>query len=123
MTDVRLSVSVDADQGRRTLQTFQAGYKALVDQLRQPLGQIGAFRDLQASLVQNESQLNATRQRVRELRDELIRTEKPTRDQQNAYRAATAEARNLEQAIAGQKGQLAQLSAARSKVRASTPTN
>ncbi|PIA66364.1 phage tail tape measure protein [Ectopseudomonas toyotomiensis] len=112
MTDVRLSVSVDADQGRRTLQTFQAGYKALVDQLRQPLGQIGAFRDLQASLVQNEAQLNATRQRVRELRDELIRTEKPTRDQQNAYRAATTEARNLEQAIAGQKGQLAQLSAA-----------
>lgn len=94
------------------MQAFQAGYKALVDQLRQPLGQLGAFRDLQASLVQNEAQLNATRQRVRELRDELIRTEKPTRDQQNAYRAATAEARNLEQAIAGQKGQLAQLSAA-----------
>ncbi len=94
------------------MQAFQTGYKALVDQLRQPLGQLGAFRDLQASLVQNEAQLNATRQRVRELRDELIRTEKPTRDQQNAYRAATTEARNLEQAIAGQKGQLAQLSAA-----------
>lgn len=94
------------------MQAFQAGYKALVDQLRQPLGQIGAFRDLQASLVQNEAQLNATRQRVRELRDELIRTEKPTRDQQNAYRAATTEATNLERAIASQRGQLAQLSAA-----------
>ncbi|MFI8744479.1 phage tail tape measure protein [Pseudomonas sp. NPDC077186] len=112
MTDVRLSVSVDADQGRRNMQAFQAGYKALVEQLRQPLGQLGAFRDLQASLVQNEAQLNATRERVRELRDELIRAEKPTRDQQQAYRAATAEARSLEQAIAGQKGQLAQLSAA-----------
>lgn len=94
------------------MQAFQAGYKALVDQLRQPLGQLGAFRDLQASLVQNEAQLNATRQRVRELRDELIRAEKPTRDQQNAYRAATAEATNLERAIASQRGQLAQLSAA-----------
>ncbi len=94
------------------MQAFQAGYKALVDQLRQPLGQLGAFRDLQASLVQNEAQLNATRQRVRELRDELIRTEKPTRDQQNAYRAATTEATNLERAIASQRGQLAQLSAA-----------
>lgn len=94
------------------MQAFQAGYKALVDQLRQPLGQLGAFRDLQASLVQNEAQLNATRQRVRELRDELVRTEKPTRDQQNAYRAATAEATNLERAIASQRGQLAQLSTA-----------
>lgn len=112
MTDVRLSVTVDADAGRRNMQAFQAGYKALVENLRQPLGQIGAFRDLQASLVQNEAQLNATRQRVRELRDELIRAEKPTRDQQNAYRAATTEALNLERAIAGQKGQLAQLSAA-----------
>lgn len=110
MTDVRLSVTVDADAGRRNMQAFQAGYKALVENLRQPLGQIGAFRDLQASLVQNEAQLNATRQRVRELRDELIRAEQPTRAQQNAYRAATTEAMNLERAIAGQKGQLAQLS-------------
>lgn len=112
MTDVRLSISVDANQGRRQLQEFRAGYKALVEQLSAPLGQLSAFRDLQSSLVQNEAQLNATRARIRELADELVRTEKPTKAQQQAYRALTGEARAMEQAIAGQKGQLAQLSSA-----------
>lgn len=112
MTDVRLSISVDANQGRRQLQEFRTGYKALVEQLSAPLGQLSAFRDLQSSLVQNEAQLNATRARIRELADELIRTEKPTKAQQQAYRALTGEARAMEQAIAGQKGQLAQLSGA-----------
>ncbi len=112
MTDVRLSISVDANQGRRQLQEFRAGYKALVEQLSAPLGQLSAFRDLQASLVQNEAQLNATRARIRELADELIRTEKPTKAQQQAYRALTGEARAMEQAITGQKNQLAQLSGA-----------
>jgi TP901 family phage tail tape measure protein len=112
MTDVRLSISVDANQGRRQLQEFRAGYKALVEQLSAPLGQLSAFRDLQSSLVQNEAQLNATRARIRELADELIRTEKPTKAQQQAYRALTGEARAMEQAITGQKNQLAQLSGA-----------
>lgn len=112
MSDVRLSISVDANQGRRQLQEFRAGYKALVEQLSAPLGQLSAFRDLQSSLVQNEAQLNATRARIRELADELIRTEKPTKAQQQAYRALTGEARAMEQAIAGQKSQLAQLSGA-----------
>ncbi|MFI8383359.1 phage tail tape measure protein [Pseudomonas sp. NPDC079086] len=112
MSDVRLSISVDANQGRRQLQEFRAGYKALVEQLSAPLGQLSAFRDLQSSLVENEAQLNATRARIRELADELIRTEKPTKAQQQAYRALTGEARAMEQAIAGQKSQLAQLSGA-----------
>ncbi|MDO9625137.1 MAG: phage tail tape measure protein [Pseudomonas sp.] len=112
MTDVRLSISVDASQGRQSLQDFRAGYKALVDQLSKPLGQLSAFRDLQSSLVENEAQLQATRSRIRELADELTRAERPTKAQQQAYRAVTGEARALEQAIAGQKGQLAQLSGA-----------
>lgn len=111
MTDVRLSVSVDARQGRAELQNFRAGYTALVDQLRRPLGQIASLRDLQFSLVDNEKQLNAVRDRVREAANELISAEKPTKAQQLAYRALTAEARSLEQSIAGQKVQLAELSA------------
>lgn len=111
MTDVRLSISVDANQGKSTLQQFQAGYVALVNQLRQPLGQIASLRELQTSLVDNDKQLNAVRDRLRDMANELARTERPTRAQQQAYRATTAEARALEQAIASQKGQLAQLSA------------
>ncbi|MDF3864895.1 phage tail tape measure protein [Pseudomonas denitrificans (nom. rej.)] len=111
MTDVRLSVSVDASQGRNELQQFKAGYSALVEQLQRPLNQIASVRDLQASLVQNSKQLNDVRDRVRDLANELIASEKPTKAQQMAYRAATTEAKTLEQAISGQKSQLAQLSA------------
>jgi TP901 family phage tail tape measure protein len=111
MTDVRLSVSVDARQGRSELQTFRAGYSALVDQLRRPLNQIASLRDLQTSLVENDKQLNAVRDKVRDLANELISAERPTKAQQMAYRAATTEAKSLKQAIAGQRSQLAELSA------------
>lgn len=112
MTDVRLSISVDANQGRQDVQTFRAGYKALVDQLRAPLGQLASFRDLQSSLVENGRQLNEVRDKLRTLANELISTEKPTKAQELAYRQATAEARALEQAITSQKTQLTQLSTA-----------
>lgn len=112
MTDVRLSISVDANQGRQAVQQFQAGYRALVDQLRQPLGQLASVRELQGSLVENERQLNLVRDKLRQLAGELVSAERPTRAQQLAYRAATAEAKALEQAIGGQKSQLAQLSGA-----------
>ncbi|OQR35917.1 phage tail tape measure protein [Pseudomonas sp. T] len=111
MTDVRLSLTVDARQGRTEMQNFRAGYSALVDQLRRPLNQIASLRDLQSSLVENDKQLNAVRDKVRDLSSELISAEKPTKAQQMAYRAATADAKSLEQAIAAQRVQLAQLSA------------
>lgn len=112
MTDVRLSISVDANQGRSTLQQFQAGYTALVNQLRQPLGQISSLRDLQSSLVENDKQLNGVRDKLRQMAGELVNAERPTKAQMMAYRATTLEAKALEQAIAGQKVQLGQLTGA-----------
>lgn len=94
------------------MQDFRAGYVALVEQLRKPLGQIASLRDLQSSLVDNEKQLNATRDKLRALANELISTERPTKAQQQAYRATTNEAKALEQTIAGQRAQLNQLSGA-----------
>lgn len=102
---------MDAKQGRSELSNFKAGYTALMDQLRRPLNQIASLRDLQSSLVENDRQLNAVRDKVRDLANELISAERPTKAQQMAYRAATADAKSLEQAIASQKSQLAQLSA------------
>ncbi|MBD9499939.1 phage tail tape measure protein [Pseudomonas sp. PDM17] len=110
MTDVRLSLTVDARQGRTEIQNFRAGYGALVDQLRRPLNQIASLRDLQSSLVENDKQLNAVRDKVRDLSNELISAERPTKAQQMAYRAATADAKSLEQAIATQRSELSQLS-------------
>lgn len=109
MTDVRLSISVDASQGRSEVLQFKAGYAALVTQLRQPLGQIASLRELQSSLVENEKQLNATRDQLRDMANELISTERPSKAQQQAYRALTSEAKRFEQTIAGQRVQLGQL--------------
>lgn len=112
MSDVRLSISVDASQGRSEVLQFKAGYAALVTQLRQPLGQIASLRELQSSLVENEKQLNATRDQLRDMANELISTERPTKAQQQAYRALTSEAKSFEQTIAGQRVQLGQLAGA-----------
>ncbi|WP_165669323.1 phage tail tape measure protein [Metapseudomonas otitidis] len=112
MTDVRLSISVDASQGRNTLQQFQAGYKALINQLRQPLGRIASLRELEASLVDNERQLNATRRHLSDLASEMLAAERPTRAQIQAYRAASQQADALQRSIAGQRLELAELSQA-----------
>ncbi|BBT17008.1 hypothetical protein WP8S17C03_30570 [Metapseudomonas otitidis] len=112
MTDVRLSISVDASQGRNTLQQFQAGYKALINQLRQPLGRIASLQELEASLVDNERQLNATRRHLSDLASEMLAAERPTRAQIQAYRAAGQQADALQRSIAGQRLELAELSQA-----------
>lgn len=112
MTDVRLSISVDASQGRNTLQQFQAGYKALINQLRQPLGRIASLRELETSLVDNERQLNATRRHLSDLASEMLAAERPTRAQIQAYRAASQQADALQRSIAGQRLELAELSQA-----------
>lgn len=112
MTDVRLSISVDASQGRNTLQQFQAGYKALINQLRQPLGRIASLQELEASLVDNERQLNATRRHLSDLASEMLAAERPTRAQIQAYRAASQQADALQRSIAGQRLELAELSQA-----------
>lgn len=112
MTDVRLSISVDASQGRNTLQQFQAGYKALINQLRQPLGRIASLQELEASLVDNERQLNATRRHLSDLASEMLAAERPTRAQIQAYRAASQQADVLQRSIAGQRLELAELSQA-----------
>lgn len=112
MTDVRLSISVDASQGRNTLQQFQAGYKALINQLRQPLGRIASLRELETSLVDNERQLNATRRHLSDLASEMLAAERPARAQIQAYRAASQQADALQRSIAGQRLELAELSQA-----------
>ncbi|WP_374981155.1 phage tail tape measure protein [Pseudomonas solani] len=112
MTDVRLSISVDANQGRSTMREFRAGYTALINQLRQPLGRIASLQELQASLVDNEQQLNATRRHLADLSSEMLAADRPVRAQIQAYRAASQQADALQQSISRQRLELAELSQA-----------
>jgi len=111
MSDVRLSISVDANQGRQALQQFKGDYTAMAEQLRKPLGKIAALRDLQAGLGDSARQLEATRSSLRGMAAELIAAEQPTRAQARAYEVAAQQAQALEDSIARQKNRLTELTA------------
>jgi tape measure domain-containing protein len=111
MSDVRLSISVDANQGRQALQQFKGDYTAMAEQLRKPLGKIAALRDLQAGLGDSARQLEATRSSLRDMAAELIAAEQPTKAQARAYEVAAQQAQALEDSIASQKNRLTELTA------------
>lgn len=94
------------------MREFRAGYTALIDQLRQPLGRIASLQELQASLVDNEQQLNATRRHLADLSSEMLAADRPVRAQIQAYRAASQQADALQQSISKQSLELAELSQA-----------
>lgn len=47
MTDVRISISVDAEQARRSTQGFRSVFKSLIEQLKSPMGQASALRQIE----------------------------------------------------------------------------
>lgn len=51
MTDVRLSITLDAEQARRAAQDFRAGFKALTRDLSQPLGDAAALNQVRAGAL------------------------------------------------------------------------
>lgn len=59
MTDVRLSISLDAQQAKQAAQNFRSDFKGLVDQLQKPLGPATALKQAQDGA---EAASNATQQ-------------------------------------------------------------
>lgn len=51
MTDVQLSISLDAKQARRAAQEFRTDYKALAEQLQKPLGQASVLKKVQVDAL------------------------------------------------------------------------
>lgn len=51
MTDVRLSITLDAEQAKRSAADFRAGFKALTGELRQPLGQAPALNQVRVGAI------------------------------------------------------------------------
>ena len=51
MTDVRLSITLDADQAKRAAQDFRTGFKALTSELQQPLGQAAALNQVKVGAM------------------------------------------------------------------------
>ncbi len=79
MTDVELKLTANTSDAERGIAGFSKKYAALVRELSKPLGRVNAFRDLESALEESGRQATRARERVRELGDELARTDTPTK--------------------------------------------
>lgn len=106
MTDVEIRLGADVSSATRNIGSFRSEYKKLVREVERPLNQITAFRDFEDAVSKSGAAAAEARSRVRELGNELARTENPTRAAQHSYRDAVNELNRLERAEAQQKIQL-----------------
>jgi len=114
MTDVELKLTADTRDAERGIAGFSKQYAALIRELSKPLGRVNAFRDLETSLEQTSRQSQQARERVRELGNEMARTETPTKQLTASYADSIKELRRLEQQ---EKAQTTQLSRMRSELK------
>lgn len=107
MSDVELRVSADVDGASRGLNDIRKEYAELIRTVQRPLKQISAFRELENRLEETGRRSRSARERVRELGDELVRAEKPSKALSASYRQAVTELSRLERMEAKAKEQLA----------------
>tara|TARA_Y100000748_G_scaffold185812_1_gene155579 strand:- start:20 stop:3115 length:3096 start_codon:yes stop_codon:yes gene_type:complete len=109
MTDVELKLTANTSDAERGIAGFSKKYAALVRELSKPLGRVNAFRDLESALEESGRQATRARERVRELGDELARTDTPTKQLTASYRDAVRELQGLERQEKAQTVQLARM--------------
>lgn len=113
-TEVELKLTADTRDAERGVGRFSRTYSDLVKEITRPLGRVNAFRQLEASLEQAGQKSKTARERVRELGNELARTETPSRQLTASYREAVRELKSLESA---ERSQTAQLTAMRRELK------
>ncbi|AYC32727.1 phage tail protein [Pseudomonas cavernae] len=118
MTDVRLSISLDAEQAKRAAQGFRGDFKALVEQLRKPLGQASTLQQVQGeTLAAAQATRNldgaAARQQIAlaALAAQQLRTSTASRQLAAEQRQLRTEAVQTTQAV-GRQAQIAGAQAA-----------
>ncbi|BAU76129.1 tape measure protein [Metapseudomonas furukawaii] len=107
--EVELRLTADLDDAAREVAGFRKEFGRLVQEVEKPLRQVNSFRDVGQSLVGTQRQIAATKDRLRQLRDELVRSEAPSKELQADYRNVTTELRRLERQELAQIGQLRNL--------------
>ncbi|MGQ7814573.1 tape measure protein [Metapseudomonas furukawaii] len=104
--DVELRLTADADGATRGIAEVRKEYAELIKSVQKPLKQVPVFRDLEVRLEETGRRARSARERVRELGDELARTDKPSKALTSTYRQAVTELGRLERAEATAKAQL-----------------
>ncbi|MFZ5959854.1 tape measure protein [Pseudomonas knackmussii] len=111
MTDIEVRLGADVDGATRNIGTFRAEFQKLVREVEKPLRQVNTFRALEDELDRGSRAAKTARDRVRDLGNELARTEAPNRDLQASYKAATDELQRLDRAQFQQRVRLAAMRA------------
>ncbi|UCP00101.1 tape measure protein [Metapseudomonas lalkuanensis] len=104
--EVELRLTADLDDAAKEVAGFRKEFGRLVQEVEKPLRQVNSFREVGQTLVGTQRQIGATKDRIRQLRDEIVRSEAPTKELQADYRNATNELKRLERQEAQQIGQL-----------------
>ncbi|MCY1285128.1 tape measure domain protein [compost metagenome] len=104
--EVELRLTADLDDASKEVAGFRKEYASLVREVEKPLRQANTFRDVSQSLEGTQRQIGAAKDRLRQLRDEMVRTEAPSKELQADYRNATNELKRLERQESAQIGQL-----------------
>lgn len=107
MTDIELRLTADVAQATKGVAGFSKQYRELVSAIEKPLKQVGAFRDLEASLQDLQRQSGTARDRVRELGNELASASNPSKALTASYKDAVAELQRLSRAESQAETQLA----------------
>lgn len=115
MTDVELRLTANDAEARRAVSGFRAEYQKLVKDVERPLRQANAFRDLESQLDSGSRTIRRARDRVRELGDEIARTDTPTKALQASYKASVSDLQRLERVEAQQ---IVRLSSMRAELQA-----
>lgn len=95
-TEIEFRLKADLDSAVKEVAGFRKEYAELVLAIEKPLRQVKSFRELESGVEAMGKATAEAKARVRELGAELIRTEYPSEQLQNAYRVATAELRKLQ---------------------------
>ncbi|WVM93536.1 hypothetical protein ULG90_06400 [Halopseudomonas pachastrellae] len=109
MTDVELKLTANTSAAERGIAGFSKSMRPWCAKLSKPLGRVNAFRDLESALEESGRQAARARERVRELGDELGRTDTPTKQLTASYRDAVRELQGLERQEKAQTVQLARM--------------
>lgn len=109
MRDIELRLTADLDGATKEVAGFKKEYAEMVKVVEKPLRQVNAFRDIEASVEQTGRAMTVARERVRDLNNEIIKSEAPSRQLQESYKASVRELQRLERVGATQGLQLSQM--------------
>lgn len=109
MRDIELRLTADLDGATKEVAGFKKEYAEMVKVVEKPLRQVNAFRDIEASVEQTGRAMTVARERVRDLNNEIIKSEAPSRQLQESYKASVRELQRLERVGTTQGLQLSQM--------------